>query len=444
MSESLSLRLARWLCRIEPRSIPTPQRALANMRVMDTVGLLLASSASPQAGIMRARAHAGSARGGASLVGGGKVEPEWAALAHGVIAHCLDFDDTFPQSVVHPGSVIVPVVLALGEELAAPADDIVAALVGGYEVAARLAGAGGTRFHGRGFHASGIFAPIIAAYVAGRLMRLAPESMASAVGLAASMSGGLMAFTADGAWSKWLHLGWGGFGGILATKLARDGFRGPIGALDGRYNLYEAFIGDPPEDVDARLGIDWEGESALFKYYPCAHVIQPYIDLALGLRREHAISAGDVRTVRCRVAPWAVPIVCEPADRKIAPGSPVEAIASLNYNLALALCDGAVGLEALEERNWTRTDVLSLSRNVAYTADASLTGFAAALEIELRDGREVTAEGDAAAADPTRLAAKFRALAARALDAPGIAALERAVADLDIKAIGTLLAGASR
>ncbi len=56
------------------------------------------------------------------------------------------------------------------------------------------------------------------------------------------MSGGLLAFTADGAWSKWLHLGWGGFGGILAAQLAAAGFRGPLGALDGRHNLYAAFL----------------------------------------------------------------------------------------------------------------------------------------------------------------------------------------------------------
>ena len=443
MSDPLSLRLAAWLCALEAAAIPEPQGALARLRMLDTIGLLMASSSSPQAAIVRAQALAGGGGGAASLIGGGKVRPEWAALAHGVIAHSLDFDDTFPQSVVHPGSVIVPVVLGLGEALTASADDVLVALTGGYEVAAQLARAGGTRFHARGFHASGIFAPVIAAYVAARLMRLAPNEMAGAAGLAASMSGGLLAFTADGAWSKWLHLGWGAFGGILAASLARDGFRGPMGALDGRYNLYEAFIGDAPQDVDAGLGITWQGDLALFKYYPCAHVIQPYLDLALDLRRAHAISVDAVRAVRCCVAPWAVPIVCEPAERKIAPASPVEAIASLPYDLALGLCDGAVGLEALDEHNRQRADVLSLSRRVAYTVDNGLSGFAASLEIELQDGRRFAQEGDAAAVDPARLTAKFRALSSRGLDAQRRGLLERAIARLDATKIGQLLQTAS-
>lgn len=446
MTPPLSLRLAQWLAALEGHAIAEPRRELARMRLLDTAGLLLGANASPQASILRAQAQRGSAAGKASVVGSpATVQPEWAALANGVIAHSLDFDDTFPQSVVHPGSVIVPVAIAIGEDVGASAGDLLAALAGGYEIAARLARAGGTEFHGRGFHASGIFAPVVAAYTAARLMRLVPDRMASAAGLAASMSGGLLAFTADGSWSKWLHLGWGGFGGILAAILARDGFRGPMGALDGRYNLYDAFIGGTAAlaGIDADLGEAWLGDTALFKYYPCAHVIQPYIDIALDLRAAHEIDPVAIRAVRCRVAPWAVPIVCEPADRKIEPETAVEAIASLRYNLALALCDGRVGLDAIEERNWYRADVLALSRIVAYMPDPALTGFAARLEIELWDARRYEQEGDACEADAARVAGKFRALAGRALTEDEISRLERAIADFAVTEIGAGLRRAS-
>jgi 2-methylcitrate dehydratase PrpD len=437
----LSLRLAEWLAALAASAIPEPQRALARMRLLDTTGLLLGACAFPPVAIVRARAQRGSAAGRSSVIGGAAtVQSEWAALANGVVAHSLDFDDTFPQSVVHPGSVIVPVALAVGEELDSAPDDLLAALAGGYEIAARLARAGGTEFHARGFHASGIFAPMVAAYTAARLMRLSTEAMAGAAGLAASMSGGLLAFIADGAWSKWLHLGWGGFGGILAAKLAQDGFRGPMGALDGRYNLYAAFIGGTQLDgVDADLGALWLGDTALFKYYPCAHVIQPYIDIALDLRRAHAIDPAAVGAVRCWVAPWAVPIVCEPAEKKIEPKTSVEAIASLRYNVAVALCHGRIGLEALEEANWRRADVLALSRSVTYVADPALSGFAARLEIELRDGRRFEQKGDASALDAVRLGEKFRALAGRALAADGVAGLERAVANFAAPEIGAWL-----
>ncbi|HXP31486.1 MAG TPA: MmgE/PrpD family protein [Stellaceae bacterium] len=426
--EPLALRLAAWFAGLEWQALPKRQRDLAQLRLLDTIGLILGGFATPAAAIVRQRVGQEGAAGGASLVGSaGKVPAGWAALAHGVAAHCHDYDDTFPDSVVHPGSVIVPVALGMGEELKASGAEILTAIAGGYEIAARLARVGGRGFHQRGFHPSGIFAPIAAAFVAGRLMRLPATASASAVGLAASMSGGLFAFIADGSWSKWLHLGWGGFGGILAAQLAAGGFRGPLGALDGRHNLYAAFLAGTPvslDDTEDGLGERWLGDTALFKLYPCAHVIQPYIDLALELRRRHGIEAPAVTRIHCAVAPWAVPIVCEPAAEKPNPPTKLEAIASLPYQLASALIDGSVGIETLEPPKLGRAEAAALARRVTYAADPGIAGFGAALEIELRDGRRFAASGEAAAADAARLGQKFRSLAVRALPVADVVRLE--------------------
>ena len=449
---TVSLRLAEWLAALDWAQAPPATRELAVLRLLDTTGLLLGAGNAPAAAMIRGRAaSAGSGR--ASIVG--RLQPVSAgaaALAHGVIAHCLDYDDTLPESVVHPGSVVVPVALAVGEEAGASGRDILTAIVGGYEVAARLAQVGGTGFHARGFHASGIFAPIAAAYTAARLLRLRPAAMASAAGLAASMSGGLLAFIEDGSWSKWLHLGWGGHGGVLAAQLAADGFRGPHGALDGRHNLFAAFLSGTkgePAAAATDLGTRWAGDTARFKYYPCAHVIQPYIDLALDLRRAHGIEAAQVTAVHCTVAPWAVPIVCEPAAAKIQPRAVIEAIASLRFNVAAALACGRVGLEILEEPTWRRPDIVELSRRVGYAADPALSGFAARLEIELAGGARLAARVDGASPpDAARLHRKFRELAARGLPDADATGLERAIATFadasDATPVGTALRAAGR
>ncbi|MYF85084.1 MAG: MmgE/PrpD family protein, partial [Rhodospirillaceae bacterium] len=73
-------------------------------------------------------------------------------------------------------------------------------------------------------------------------MGLDGAAIANAFGLAGSMAGGLMAFVADGSWSKWLHAGWAAHGGIVAAQMAAEGFRGPAGVLDGRHNLYAALL----------------------------------------------------------------------------------------------------------------------------------------------------------------------------------------------------------
>jgi 2-methylcitrate dehydratase PrpD len=450
MSEPLALRLATWLAGLEWSSLPPRQQELARLRLLDTLGLVLGASDFPAAAIARTRAAEEAGHGAASLVGiAAGVPAGWAALAHGVIAHCLDYDDTFPDSVVHPGSGIVPVALALGEELGATGAEILAAIAGGYEICARLAQVGGRNFHQRGFHPSGVFAPLSAACVAARLMRLSATQTAEAIGLAASMSGGLMAFIEEGSWSKMLHLGWGGFGGILAAQLVRGGFRGPRCALDGRYNLYGAFLAGVPvalDGIDDGLGRVWHSETALFKLYPCAHVNQPYLDLMLDLRRQHGIEPQQVQRVVCRVAPFAVPIVCEPAAQKREPHNMAEAGASLPYLIAAALVDGAVGLDTMKDAALARPEIRALAHRVAYAEAPDLAGFGAALEIALTDGHHFSGTGEAAEADAARLGGKFRQLAARALPADRVAALAAAVEGLaaapDAKSIGSLLRAA--
>jgi 2-methylcitrate dehydratase PrpD len=447
MSDPLALRLATWLAALDWPALPARQRDLAQLRLLDSVGLMLGARDAPVAAALLPRIAAESGRGGSSAVGvAAAVSAPWAALANGVLAHCLDYDDTFPDSVVHPGSAIVPTALAVGEETGASGGEILTAIAGGYEIAARLAGVGDRDFHRRGFHPSGVFAPLSAAFVAGRLMRLPPMTIASAVGLAASMAGGLLAFIAEGAWSKALHLGWGGFGGILAAQLASGGFRGPLGALDGRFNLYGAFLDGTPVDphsADRGLGQEWRSDVSLFKLYPCAHVIQPYIDLALELRRVHGIEAGAVRRVLCRVAAWAVPIVCEPAAEKVAPQTTLQAIASLPFHIAAALVDGGVTLDTAAEANLARPELLAVARRVGYAVDPDRAGFDAALEIEVQDGRRLAAVGAAAAADEARLGQKFGALAARALPFERVDALRHMVTQFpaasDARAIGALL-----
>jgi 2-methylcitrate dehydratase PrpD len=451
VGEPLALRLATWLAGLAWSDVPPRQQELARLRLLDTLGLVLGACDFPAGVIARARAVEESGHGGASLVGLAAAVPAgWAALAHGVMAHVFDYDDTFPDSVVHPGSAIIPVALALGEELGASGAEILTAIAGAYEICARLARVGGRSFHQRGLHPSGIFAPLSAACVAARLMRLAPERMAEALGLAASMSGGLMAFIEEGSWSKMLHLGWGGFGGILAAQLARGGFRGPSGALDGRNNLYGAFLAGVPvalDGIDDGLGSQWHSDTALFKLYPCAHVNQPYLDLVLGLRRSEGITPQQVRRVTCRVAPFAIPIVCQPVAQKLAPRNMAEAGASLPYLLAAALVDGEVGLDTMGDAALARPEIRDLARRVTYVAAPDLAGFGAALEIELTDGRRFAVAGTAAAADAVRLGEKFRTLAARALPPDRIALLAEAVADFagapDASQIGALLRAAT-
>ena len=425
---SLARRLADWAVALRPADIPERQRRLAGLRAIDTLGLVLAGCRTPAAAAVYGLAATDGGRAEATLVGTRtRVSAVMAALAHGTAAHCRDFDDTFPDSVVHPGSVVVPVALALGEARDAALDRVGAAIVVGYEVAARLGAAAGRGFHARGFHATSVVGPLAAAAVAARFLGLDGERLASAFGLAGSMSGGLLEFAAEGTWSKWLHPGWAAQGGITAAALAARGFRGPGTVLEGRFGLYRSFLGGemPVAALADGLGTRWKGEGALFKHYPCAHVVQPYVDAALALAAAHGIAAAEVASVRCGIAEWAVPIVCEPRARKIAPANDMEAIASLPYQLAAALVDGRVDLDTLSPRRLARVPVQALAARVTHVVDPALGhGFDGTLEIALADGTVHRARAASAPPDPARVIAKFRANAGEVLSGAALARIE--------------------
>ncbi len=412
--------LGHWCAALSWSAIPAAQRVLVPLRVLDPLGLVLAG-----ADVEAARAAADYARSQGGITAAtlfadrGRLPAALVALAHGVAAHCRDFDDTFPDSVVHPGSLVVAAALAMGEAARAAPEDIGCAILAGYEVAARLGAVAGRRFHARGLHATAVVGPIAAAAAAARAARLTGTQTAWALALAASMSGGLMAFQADGAWSKWLHVGWAAHGGVTAAELAARNFRGPLTALDGAGNLYAALLAGEECELSLltrELGIVWQGGDARFKIYPCAHVIQPYIDAALSLRRAHGLRPNEIAAVRCPIAPWAVPIVCVPRALKVAPVTDLDAVASLPYMVAAAIADGEVTLAALDEACRQRNDLRALASRVAHVEDASLgQGFDARLEVHLVNGDVQVATADAAVPETGRLVAKFVANAAARL-----------------------------
>jgi 2-methylcitrate dehydratase PrpD len=301
--------------------------------------------------------------------------------------------------------------LALGESLDLAGSEFGVAIVAGYEVAARIGGVAGRRFHARGLHATGVVGPLAAAVTASRLLRLSGQQTAWAIGLAASMSGGLMAFTQDGGWSKWLHAGWAAHGGIVAAQLASRGFVGPEHVLAGGLDLYSALLNGEAVEHDALtrdLGQTWRGAAAEFKYYPCAHVIHPYIDAVLELVIGMNLKADQIESMVCSIAPWAAAIVAEPRAAKLRFDTELEAIASLPYQLAIAVLERRVDLSALQARQRGRPDVLQMAQRIETRTDPSLgRGFDGRLQLLTRDGRCFEREVSMPGSDRARIRDKF-------------------------------------
>lgn len=336
--------------------IPESARHVAVNCIADTIGVALAAVALKM-GLAGAKIalEAGS-RNEAVVWGFGKaVQASDAALANGMLAHALDYDDTHPAAIMHASAVNVPTALALGEKLGANAEELLSALVLGYEVSARLGKLAPGAFQDRGFQSTAVLGIFAAVFIASRLYRVSPAVAANAFGIAGSMAAGLMEYLSDGTDPKQLHPGWMAHSGIMAVQLAMAGMTGPSTVLEGRFGVYRAFA---HLDVDPTSALAWDGEkfeieSIAPKPYPACLCCHPLIQAALDLhRRKFLVSEriDDIAEICCEVPQWYVNLVFEPHERKRRARNAYEARFSAPFCIARATIDGALGAQSFSSQ----------------------------------------------------------------------------------------------
>jgi len=394
----------------------------AKRHVLDSIGVMLLGAASGASSpvVESVRAWAGARE--ASIVGHdfGAPAPH-SALANGTLAHSLEFDDTHPESIIHPSAYVVPSALAVGEESGVDGRAFLTACVAGYETSTRIGAAAPGRFHARGLHTTGLCGTFGAASVSGVLWGLTGVQLTNAIGIAGSQSSGLLAYLSDGSETKRFHAGWAAQAGIIAADLARRGFTGPATVFEGPNGFFDAFLAgeryDPARLVRG-LGSEWETTRIAIKAHPACYFVHAFIDAVAGLR----VRAGDVEEITCSISSSAVGIVCEPREGRLQPATTYAAQFSLPFAVASTVVGGREGLDRFGEEARSDKRVLSLAERVRHAVDDSLPTFAGRVTVQLRDGRVREAEELVVHGHPDlpltdeEVTAKFIANARRRLD----------------------------
>src|SRR5690349_7729241 len=165
-----------------------------------------------------------------------RTSPFFAALVNGGASHVVEQDDLHNSSVLHPGTVVFPAVLAAAQETGASGRELIAASAAGYEAGVRVGEVLG-RSHYKVFHTTGTAGKLAAAAGVARLLKLDADRTQHALGSAGTMAAGLWEFLRDAADSKQLHTAKAAADGLMAAYLARDGFTGARRILEGEQGL---------------------------------------------------------------------------------------------------------------------------------------------------------------------------------------------------------------
>jgi 2-methylcitrate dehydratase PrpD len=290
--------LADFAVKLQFEQIPQAVIERAKDCIIDIVGVCAFGSTVPSSKPVLAYAEQNGKGGRSTVLGTSlKVHAPMAALANGVFAHSFEMDNLVSPSVgVHPGASLLPPALAVAQEMDVSGREFITAFVAGFETLHRIGDAARESVEKLGFHAPGVTGPFGGAIVAGRLLKLNVEQMTNALGIAGSLSSGLLEFAKSGGGTvKRLHLGHGAQSAVMAAMLARDGFAGPATILEGKFGYLNVFCRDGDTNrLTADLGEVWKTTRIMFKRYSCHITAHVPVTAVLQLKGRFGFAGEDV------------------------------------------------------------------------------------------------------------------------------------------------------
>jgi 2-methylcitrate dehydratase PrpD len=284
-------RLAEFALSLRPEDISDAAKTSLKRCVLDILGSAWAGHRSASAIAIHHMARK-NFRSGKSLIWFtcDRMAASAAALANAASASALDLDDGHRGAAGHPGASIIPAVFAVAQEVGASEEEIMAAIIVGYEIACRVAAA--RDFSRLQTLSTGRWCAYGAAAAAGRLHKLSAMALSQALAIAGSQVPDLAASGYSQVMGNHVKEGipWATMLGIVAVDLAREGFTGPLDILDHP----EYFHSD---QITAMQAGAMAIEHIYFKPYSSCRWSHAAIDTLVSILKENDLTAEAV----CRV-----------------------------------------------------------------------------------------------------------------------------------------------
>ncbi|MCV9937059.1 MmgE/PrpD family protein [Boseaceae bacterium BT-24-1] len=304
----------------------------------------------------------------ATMAGG--VLPVWftgqrAGLAGAIwcnasAAAALDLDDGHRMARGHPGAAIIPAALAAAEEIGATTEELLRAIVIGYEVGVAIGAV-------RRFYANtGMWSGYGVVAALGFLRRTPQDALAHAFAIAGISApnqlhaGAGPLFPAQEGNDVKEGIAWSSLTAANALLLAEAGHSGPLALLDQPEHFRLEGLADS-------LGQQRYIARNYMKFHACCRHVHAPVEALLGLIAEHHLAPGDIEAIEVATYGGALRIANRPE-----PSGFTDIQFSIPYCLALVAIDGPDALLPLAPSALNRPDVVALARKVSLRFDPEL------------------------------------------------------------------------
>lgn len=296
-------RMARFITEAKFEDIPTPAVNLAKLCLLDAVGCAVYGTTRPLGKIFTTLVDELGGKPVARVLGT-KIETNAvnAAMANGTLGHSEDFDD-FTGG--HQAVLLMPVVLAMGEEHRLSGKQALLSYNVGFDITLNVTHAMGEDHYSRGWHSTPSIGTLGSTAAAAKMLNLDEMQTRMALGIGATQASGLRANF--GTMTKPFHPGNACRAGVMAAKMAQKGYEANPDVMEHRFG-YAAVYGQEMmhlSDVPRHLGNPWAlmgsgkevANGIAIKVWPCCGGTHGANTAITRLLKKHPIKAEDVASV---------------------------------------------------------------------------------------------------------------------------------------------------
>lgn len=362
--------LADYATGVEFEHLPAAVVHAAKRAILDSLGCSIGGGRTEPGGVLlRFFDELGGAGGFRVLASDRRLSVLQAVYVNSALANLLDVDDSLGEG--HLGATVVPPAVTAAGLAPTAGRDLIAAVVAGYEVSARIGTAirpSAQRF--REVRGLGTFQVFGAAAAVGRLLRLEPATMRSAFGIAGA-NAPVPSVYKEGigerplAWVK-NNFGWAAEGGVLGVLLAARGYRGQTSFLDGDKGFWK-MAGSDQCDFDAMiagLGREYRILENSFKPYACCRYHHTALDAIRDLLEAPTLDRRKIENIHVRGI-WRVSEHIKPEPEDL-----IDAQYSLPFQIAGHVLGRASRFDWLLNSALTDRDLVSMGHKVTFEQDA--------------------------------------------------------------------------
>ena len=287
-----------------------------------------------------------------------------AGYLNSAMIRYLDFNDTYPGG--HPSDALGPVI-ALADAIGSSGEELIVALVAGYDIFIRLAET--VKLRERGWD-QGFGVALATAAGASILLHLDEERTWHALSIAAVANVPMRA-TRAGELSLWkgAATSYAAQGALFTTLLAAEGMTGPAAPIDGRHGLKELISGE--FDLQPFTGDEssFLTRQARIKFWPVEYHLQAAVWSGIELGRE--VTVENLKSVEIDTY-WSAWHETGSEEAKWDPRTRETADHSMPYVFLRSFQEGALNLSAFDADQYLDPDAREIMSRISVRVEDEL------------------------------------------------------------------------